>query len=140
MESFMKAIQTSSLALLAALSAPLWADVQSLTSAELIETYIEDSTIIVTPAQREKVNEARRVITYTIDPANPVKNPADEQAELVNPEMSRQLTLESAAESARQLLQGQYALSPREPFEVPQIHNRELNLPNVPPIQLPRAP
>ena len=117
------------------------ADVKSLTSNELTETYIEDSTIIVTPAQTETPKQTQRMITYTIDPAAPLKDPAEEHAEVLKDNEVRRSIVANAEENARHLfLQSTVINDQRQPVEIPEISNRELNLPNVPPIELPLGP
>ncbi len=65
---------------LTGLSLSSYAEVQSLTSGELTETYIKDSTIIVTPAAKAPAKKAAR--TYTIAPGEPLKTESEEQAEM----------------------------------------------------------
>ena len=127
-------------ALLSAAVSTAQAEVKSLTSNELTETYIQDSTIIVTPAKTEPV-QPRRTITYTIDPSEPVRDPAEELAEVMQDHESRRTMLtEAEEEMRRQYLQTTLVNDQRQPVMVPEISNRELNLPNVPPIQLPPGP
>ncbi|PIE43067.1 MAG: hypothetical protein CSA50_07220 [Gammaproteobacteria bacterium] len=68
----------------AAMSAAVVADVKSLTSDEMTETYIKDSTIIVTPGKRKKNQAAdnkRKLTTLTISPGKAEKSEADEHYE-----------------------------------------------------------
>ncbi len=68
-------------ALATALSANVSADVKSLTSSELTETYIKDSTIIVTPKKRKIETEKKKLGSITISPAEPEKSEEEELLE-----------------------------------------------------------
>lgn len=72
---------TSSLAG-AALSMPVFGGVQALTSAEMVETYVKDSAVIVVPREQQKSEADRqRVIrALTISPAEPEISEAEEEA------------------------------------------------------------
>ena len=68
-------------ALTALLSTNVVADVKSLTSSELTETYIKDSTIIVTPKRKKKTTEQKKLGSITISPAEPEKTEEEELLE-----------------------------------------------------------
>lgn len=67
-----------------ALSTGTTAEVKSLTSDEMTQTYIKDSTIIVTPGKRHTATaeeRKRKLATLTISPGEAEKTEAEEQAE-----------------------------------------------------------
>lgn len=65
-----------------ALPTALTADVKSLTSDELTETYIRDTTIIVTPKSKpEEEKKKRERVTLTISPGEEAVEEHEEQAE-----------------------------------------------------------
>ena len=68
-------------ALTALLSTGVSADVKSLTSSELTETYIKDSTIIVTPKKKKKETRKKKLGSITISPAEPEKTEEEELLE-----------------------------------------------------------
>jgi len=118
---------------------PVMADVQSLTSSELTETYIQDSTIIVTPAQRPTERRPSQVVTYTISPNEPVKTEAEVQAEFEQQRDLRLHTNEMAAESARQAAE-EYATMERHQVAIAPLTERQINIPQLPGFQLPEGP
>ncbi|AOY87563.1 hypothetical protein BKP64_04905 [Marinobacter salinus] len=65
-----------------ATSFPAIAGVQTLTSDEMVETYIKDSAVIVVPKERKKSEADRRRIikSLTISPGEPVLSEAEEEA------------------------------------------------------------
>ncbi|UZE97834.1 hypothetical protein [Alkalimarinus alittae] len=67
--------------LTALLSAGASADVKSLTSSELTETYIKDSTIIVTPKKKKQEAKKKTLGSITISPAEPEKSEEEELLE-----------------------------------------------------------
>lgn len=64
------------------LSAPAIAGVQTMTSDEMVETYVQDSAIIVVPRAQQKSNADRQRIlrALTISPGEPVMSEAEEEA------------------------------------------------------------
>ncbi|WP_416398199.1 hypothetical protein [Allohahella sp. A8] len=101
------------------------AEVKSLTSDELTETYIKDSTIIVTPAAAPQPE--RQSMTYTITPGQPTKTEPELQADLANATAEQRQQLERAIDAARQAnLESPFvppqevAVAPlREPIPIP---------------------
>ena len=61
---------------------PAWAGVQTMTSDEMVETYVEDSAVIVVPKERKKSDADRQRIlrSLTISPGEPVLTEAEEEA------------------------------------------------------------
>ena len=61
---------------------PAWAGVQTMTSDEMVETYVEDSAVIVVPRQQQKSEADREKIirALTISPGEPVLSGAEEEA------------------------------------------------------------
>ena len=61
---------------------PAWAGVQTMTSDEMVETYVEDSAVIVVPRQQQKSEADREKIirALTISPGEPVLSEAEEEA------------------------------------------------------------
>lgn len=67
--------------LTALISTNTFADVKSLTSSELTETYIQDSTIIVTPKKKKETVKKKKLGSITISPAEPEKSEEEELLE-----------------------------------------------------------
>ena|SRR5690606_3416890 len=118
---------------------PVMADVQSLTSSELTETYIQDSTIIVTPAQRQVEKRPSQVITYTIAPSEPSKTEAEEQAELQQQRDIRISSTDMAVESARQAAE-EFATIERHQVAIAPLTERQVNIPELPGFRVPEGP
>ena len=61
---------------------PAWAGVQTMTSDEMVETYVEDSAVIVVPRQQQTTAADREKIirALTISPGEPVLSEAEEEA------------------------------------------------------------
>ena len=61
---------------------PSWAGVQTMTSDEMVETYVEDSAVIIVPRQQQKSEADREKIirALTISPGEPVLSEAEEEA------------------------------------------------------------
>ncbi|MFB2703663.1 hypothetical protein [Marinobacter shengliensis] len=64
------------------LSAPAMAGVQTMTSDEMVETYVQDSAVIVVPRdqQRNEADRQRIIRALTISPGEPVLSEAEEEA------------------------------------------------------------
>lgn len=135
----MKSIPLYLTACIAAVAQPVFADVKSLTSSELTETYIQDSTIIVTPAQRPAERRPSQVITYTIAPGEPPKTEAEEQAEQQQQRDIRQSTTDIAVESVRQSLE-EFATLERHQVAIAPLTERQINVPDLPGFRLPEGP
>src|SRR5690554_7947346 len=65
----------------ATLASPAWAGVQTMSSDEMVETYVEDSAVIVVSRAQQKSDADRHKIirALTISPGEPVITEADEQ-------------------------------------------------------------
>ena len=61
---------------------PAYAGVQTMTSDEMVETYVKDSAVIVVPRQQQKSETDREKIirALTISPGEPVLSEAEEEA------------------------------------------------------------
>src|SRR5690554_1943113 len=61
---------------------PVMAGVQTLTSDEMVDTYVKDSAVIVVPRERQKSDEERvRILqSLTISPGQPELTEAEEEA------------------------------------------------------------
>ncbi|SRR5690554_574327 len=123
----------------ALLAQPAMADVQSLTSSELTETYIQDSTIIVTPAQRPAERRPSQVITYTIAPSEPVKTEAEEQGEIQQQQNLQVSSSDMAMESARQAAE-EIEFMQRHQVAIAPLTERQVNIPELPGFRLPEGP
>lgn len=123
----------------ALLAQPAMADVQSLTSSELTETYIQDSTIIVTPAQRPAERRPSQVITYTIAPSEPVKTEAEEQGEIQQQQSLQVSSSDMAMESARQAAE-EIEFMQRHQVAIAPLTERQVNIPELPGFRLPEGP
>lgn len=64
------------------LSSPAFPGVQTLTSDEMVETYVKDSAVIIVPKARQKSEADRKRIlrSLTISPGEPVVTEAEEEA------------------------------------------------------------
>src|SRR5690554_2228910 len=64
------------------LSAPAMAGVQTMTSDEMVETYVQDSDVIVVPRvqQKTEADRQRMIRALTISPGEPVLSEAEEEA------------------------------------------------------------
>jgi len=69
-------------AIAATLSAPAMAGVQTMTTDEMVETYVQDSAVIVVPRDQQKTEADRQRIirALTISPGEPVLSEAEEEA------------------------------------------------------------
>lgn len=69
-------------AIASSVALPAWAGVETLTSDEMVDTYIEDSAIIVVPrAQRKSEEERQRILrSLTISPGEPAIEESEEEA------------------------------------------------------------
>ena len=66
----------------ATLASPAWAGVQTMSSDEMVDTYVEDSAVIVVPRNQQKSETDRQKIirALTISPGEPVITEAEEEA------------------------------------------------------------
>ena len=66
----------------AAVSMPALSGVQALTSDEMVETYVKDSSVIIVPKEQRKSDADRQRIlrSLTISPGEPVLTEAEEEA------------------------------------------------------------
>ncbi|WP_323753801.1 hypothetical protein [Marinobacter sp.] len=66
----------------ATLASPAWAGVQTMSSDEMVDTYVEDSAVIVVPRNQQKSEADRQKIirALTISPGEPVITEAEEEA------------------------------------------------------------
>lgn len=109
--------------LAASFTSPLMAGVQTLSSDEMVETYVKDSAVIVVPKDRQKSEADRRQIlrSLTISPGEPVLTEAEEeflrralllpQEELARAQPPREFT-----PNIPPIVFGQQAEIPDEPF------------------------
>ena len=91
-------------ALTVALSANVSADVKSLTSSELTETYIKDSTIIVTPKKRKTQSKKKALGSITISPGEAAVSETEELLEFEAASLAVDLQNEGAIYSAEEQL------------------------------------
>lgn len=92
------------IALAGTLALPVSAGVESLTSEEMVDTYVRDSAIIMVPREQQKPAEERqRVIrSLTISPGEPVVKESEEQAFLNALRDSEEEGKDQALEEARE--------------------------------------
>lgn len=122
-----------------ALSQTSLADVKSLSSTELTETYIEDSTIIVTPAPKRQAETPRQVVTYTIGPGEPVVSESEEQADLMRRQVIQNSGQNFAEEVARQE-NWEMAFIERQTPNIAPLTERTINVPGYPDWKVPEGP
>jgi len=91
-------------AITAALSANVSADVKSLTSSELTETYIKDSTIIVTPKKRKTQAQKKALGSITISPGEAAVSETEELLEFESAALEVDLQNEGAIYNAEEQL------------------------------------
>ncbi|WP_372965511.1 hypothetical protein [Marinobacter sp.] len=64
------------------LASPVWGGVQTMSSDEMVDTYVEDSAVIVVPRDQQKseADRERIIRALTISPGEPVITEAEEEA------------------------------------------------------------
>ncbi|WP_166259790.1 hypothetical protein [Marinobacter salicampi] len=92
------------LALTSVMALPVQAGVESLTSEEMVDTYVRDSAIIIVPRDQQKPQQERqRVIrSLTISPGEPAIQESEEQAYLNALRQYEELGKDEALERARE--------------------------------------
>lgn len=129
-----------------AVTLPAWAGVESMTSDEMVDTYIEDSAIIVVPRARQKSEEEKqRVIrSLTISPGEPAIIESDEQAEAYIMRKTRDEDEETALANAEQEFIRRTLLFPLDqvektqpaPYIIPSVptlvYGRQVQIPDEP--------
>ena len=123
---------TASLA--ASFATPLMAGVQTLTSDEMVETYVKDSAVIVVPKERQKTEADRQRIirSLTISPGEPVLTEAEEEAYREALERFQQEGKKGALESAEEEFLRRALLLPQE--ELARAQPPAEFTPTIPPI------
>ncbi|MDX1754936.1 MAG: hypothetical protein R3175_02645 [Marinobacter sp.] len=118
----------------AVLAMPAWGGVQTLTSDEMVETYVKDSAVIVVPRQQQKSAEDRRRIlrSLTISPGEPVMTEAEEQAYRESIQHYLALSQDDALQQAEEEFLRRALLIPQD--ELASAQPPEFFIPNVPPI------
>jgi len=125
-------------ALTAALSANVSADVKSLTSSELTETYIKDSTIIVTPKKRKTQTQKKALGSITISPGEAAVSETEELLEFESAALEVDLQNEGAIYNAEEQLR-ELAFTSTGPaaealrLKIPTIEYVAVTPPNLPP-------
>ncbi|MDX1633147.1 MAG: hypothetical protein R3280_00785 [Marinobacter sp.] len=121
-------------ALAGTLTLPAYAGVQSLTSEEMVDTYVRDSAIIIVPREQQKPAEERQRIirSLTISPGEPVVKESEEQAFLDALRDSEEEGREQALEEAREEFVRRAILLPQE--EVARAQPTASFIPTVSPI------
>ncbi len=109
------------------------AEIQSMSSGEMTETYVKDSTIIVTPAK--KAETKRQVVTYTITPGEPVKTDSELEAERAQQQLQNVTAVEEANRAAFEV-DDKFAQIPAPQVEFPDLVPREIPYG----IQIPEGP
>lgn len=120
--------------LAASFTSPLMAGVQTLSSDEMVETYVKDSAVIVVPKDRQKSEADRRQIlrSLTISPGEPVLTEAEEEAYREALERFQQEGKSDALESAEEEFLRRALLLPQE--ELARAQPPREFTPNIPPI------
>ena len=123
---------TASLAV--SFSSPLMAGVQTLTSDEMVETYVKDSAVIVVPKERQKPDADRQKIirSLTISPGEPVLTEAEEEAYREALERFEREGKKGALESAEEEFLRRALLLPQE--ELARAQPPAEFTPTIPPI------
>lgn len=123
---------TASLA--ASFAPPLMAGVQTLTSDEMVETYVKDSAVIVVPKDRQKTEADRQRIirSLTISPGEPVLTEAEEEAYREALERFQREGKKGALESAEEEFLRRALLLPQE--ELARAQPPAEFTPTIPPI------
>lgn len=112
----------------------LMAGVQTLSSDEMVETYVKDSAVIVVPKDRQKSEADRRQIlrSLTISPGEPVLSEAEEEAYREALERFQREGKSDALESAEEDFLRRALLLPQE--ELARVQPPKEFTPNIPPI------
>ena len=123
---------TASLAV--SFSSPLMAGVQTLTSDEMVETYVKDSAVIVVPKERQKPDADRQKIirSLTISPGEPVLTEAEEESYREALERFEREGKKGALESAEEEFLRRALLLPQE--ELARAQPPAEFTPTIPPI------
>lgn len=99
------------------------AEIQSMSSGEMTDTYVKDSTIVVTPAKTAE--KPKQVVTYTISPGEPVKSDAELQAEHDQAVRQDKEAIDAANQNAREV-EEKYAGLATPQVEFPPLIPREI--------------
>lgn len=120
--------------LVASFTSPLMAGVQTLTSDEMVETYVKDSAVIVVPKERQKTEAQRQQIirSLTISPGEPVLTEAEEEAYREALERFEREGKKGALESAEEEFLRRALLLPQE--ELARAQPPADFTPTIPPI------
>lgn len=118
----------------AIVASPVWAGVQTLTSEEMVETYVKDSAVIVVPRQQQKSEADRRRIlqSLTISPGEPVMTEAEEEAYRDSIQHYLDLSQDDALQQAEEEFLRRALLIPQD--EIARAQPPQFFIPNVPPI------
>jgi hypothetical protein len=110
------------------------AGVQTLTSDEMVETYVKDSAVIVVPKERQKTDADRQQIirSLTISPGEPVLTEAEEEAYREALERFEREGKKGALESAEEEFLRRALLLPQE--ELARVQPPAEFTPTIPPI------
>lgn len=133
-------------AVITAVTVPAWAGVESMTSDEMVDTYIKDSAIIVVPRARQKSEEEKqRVIrSLTISPGEPAILESEDQAYAYITRKTRNEDEEAALANAEQEFIRRTLLFPLEQVEKAQpntyvippvptlVYGRQVEIPDEP--------
>lgn len=121
---YSKASLTMCVSLMAAgLATGSLAEIQSMSSGEMTDTYVKDSTIVVTPAKATE--KPKQVVTYTISPGEPVKSDAELAAEHDQAVRQDKEAIDSANQAAREV-EEKYAGLATPQVEFPPLIPREI--------------
>ncbi len=99
------------------------AEIQTMSSGEMTETYVKDSTIIVTPAKEEE--KPKQVVTYTITPGEPVKTEAEIQSEMESSLNQSRDAIDAANQAAFEV-DDKFASTPAPQVEFPPLIPRDI--------------
>ncbi|MEQ6884920.1 hypothetical protein [Salicola sp. Rm-C-2C1-2] len=101
-------------------SAALADGVRSLSQDEMVETYIQDSAIVVSPRsdrQRRSVEESRaRAVRALVRPGEPIRTEADETQTIMERQQQRMASLDEAQRFAEQEFLRQALASSADPL------------------------
>lgn len=115
-------------------SLPAFAGVRSLTSDEMVETYVKDSAVIVVPRRQQQSEADRRRIlrSLTISPGEPVQLEAEAEADRSDIQFREDEERFASLREAEEEFIRRTLLTPTA--EIAAIQPPDYEIPNLPPI------
>lgn len=115
-------------------SLPVSAGVRSLTSDEMVETYVKDSAVIVVPRRQQQAEADRRRVlrSLTISPGEPVQLESEAEADRADVQFYEDEERFASLREAEEEFIRRTLLTPAA--EIAAIQPPDYEIPNIPPI------